>query len=111
MEENKVIEVREFNANKDIPSVEDIERRCEVGPTGQMSLFTNLLGDPISRIRHSPSFLMLVCVYIYIYIVLYPFIFSPFLPSLPLLDTFSILFSRWVFIFFFFFYIYLQITI
>uniref|UniRef100_A0A7N2N083 N-acetyltransferase domain-containing protein n=2 Tax=Quercus lobata TaxID=97700 RepID=A0A7N2N083_QUELO len=60
MEENKVIEVREFNANKDIPSVEDIERRCEVGSTGQMSLFTNLLGDPISRIRHSPSFLMLV---------------------------------------------------
>ena len=69
MDENKVIEVREFNANKDIPSVEDIERRCEVGPTGQMSLFTNLLGDPISRIRHSPSFLMLVCVYIYIYIL------------------------------------------
>lgn len=69
MDENKVIEVREFNANKDIPSVEDIERRCEVGPTGQMSLFTNLLGDPISRIRHSPSFLMLVCVYIYIYCI------------------------------------------
>ena len=65
MDENKVIEVREFNANKDIPSVEDIERRCEVGPTGQMSLFTNLLGDPISRIRHSPSFLMLVYIYIY----------------------------------------------
>ena len=111
MEENKVIEVREFNANKDIPSVEDIERRCEVGPTGQMSLFTNLLGDPISRIRHSPSFLMLVCVYIYIlycipsfslhfyhlshYLILFPFCFR----------------DGSFFFLFFFFYIYLQITI
>jgi hypothetical protein len=61
MEKNKVIlVVREFDPKKDIPVVEDIETRCEVGPTGQMSLFTNLLGDPISRIRHSPSFLMLV---------------------------------------------------
>ncbi|XP_030523190.1 probable N-acetyltransferase HLS1 [Rhodamnia argentea] len=52
--------VREFDPNKDWKEVEEVERRCEVGHASKMSLFTNLLGDPICRIRHSPPYLMLV---------------------------------------------------
>lgn len=31
-----------------------------MGPTGKLSLYTDLMGDPICRVRHSPAFLMLV---------------------------------------------------
>lgn len=55
-----VVEVREYDPSKDLATVEEVERRCEVGPTGKLSLFTDLLGDPICRVRHSPSYLMLV---------------------------------------------------
>ncbi|KAL6222673.1 hypothetical protein ACLB2K_006065 [Fragaria x ananassa] len=54
------ITVREFDPNKDCSGVEDVERRCDVGPSGEVSLFTDLLGDPICRVRNSPAFLMLV---------------------------------------------------
>lgn len=52
--------VREFDLNKDRERVEAVERSCEVGPSGKLSLFTDMLGDPICRVRHSPAFLMLV---------------------------------------------------
>lgn len=55
-----MIVVREFNPEKDCLAVEEVERRCEVGPSGKISLFTDLKGDPICRVRHSPAFLMLV---------------------------------------------------
>lgn len=55
-----MVVVREFDSKKDLVGVEDVERRCEVGPSGKLSLFTDLLGDPICRVRHSPAFLMLV---------------------------------------------------
>lgn len=54
------IVVREFNPKKDTREVEEVERRCEVGASGKLSLFTDLLGDPICRVRHSPAYLMLV---------------------------------------------------
>ncbi|GLT68801.1 hypothetical protein SLA2020_410010 [Shorea laevis] len=60
MGEKCEIVVREFDPSKDLSRVEDVERRCEVGSGGKLSLFTDLLGDPICRVRHSPSFLMLV---------------------------------------------------
>ncbi|XP_010272325.1 PREDICTED: probable N-acetyltransferase HLS1, partial [Nelumbo nucifera] len=60
MGQEVVIVVREFDAEKDCLGVEEVERRCEVGPSGKLSLFTDLLGDPICRVRHSPAFLMLV---------------------------------------------------
>ncbi|XP_057493032.1 probable N-acetyltransferase HLS1 [Actinidia eriantha] len=56
----RVVVVREFDGEKDCKGVEEVERRCEVGPSGKLSLFTDLLGDPICRVRHSPAFLMLV---------------------------------------------------
>lgn len=55
-----VVRVREFDPNRDGFSVEQVENRCEVGPSGKLCLFTDLLGDPICRVRHSPAFLMLV---------------------------------------------------
>nr|POF25643.1 putative n-acetyltransferase hls1-like [Quercus suber] len=60
MEAEGVIVVRELDLKKDLLEVEDLERRCEVGNSGKISLFTDLHGDPISRVRHSPAFLMLV---------------------------------------------------
>ncbi|KAJ1377297.1 GNAT domain [Sesbania bispinosa] len=55
-----VVTVREFDPNKDRERVEAVERICEVGPSGKLSLFTDLRGDPICRVRNSPTFLMLV---------------------------------------------------
>ncbi|GMH24052.1 hypothetical protein Nepgr_025895 [Nepenthes gracilis] len=52
--------VREFEPEKDGKVVDEVERRCEAGQSGKLSLITDLLGDPICRIRHSPAFLMLV---------------------------------------------------
>ncbi|QHO10419.1 hypothetical protein HN51_068389 [Arachis hypogaea] len=52
--------MREYDPNRDRERVEEVERICEVGPSGKLSIFTDLLGDPICRVRHSPSFLMLV---------------------------------------------------
>ncbi|GAA0171482.1 acyltransferase [Lithospermum erythrorhizon] len=56
----EVFVVREFDAAKDSSDVEEVERKCEVGPSGKLCLFTDLLGDPLCRIRNSPAFLMLV---------------------------------------------------
>lgn len=58
------VSVREFDPNKDRESVEAVERICEVGPSGKLSLFTDLHGDPITRVRNSPTFLMLVIILI-----------------------------------------------
>ncbi|KAJ6808419.1 putative N-acetyltransferase HLS1 [Iris pallida] len=55
-----MIRVREFDPETDRAGAEAVERMCEVGPSGTMSLFTDLLGDPVCRVRHSPAFLMLV---------------------------------------------------
>ncbi|KAH7511197.1 hypothetical protein FEM48_ZijujUnG0034700 [Ziziphus jujuba var. spinosa] len=57
---NRIIVVREFDPKKDALGVEDVERRCEVGPSGKLSLFIDLMGDPICRVRNSPAYLMLV---------------------------------------------------
>lgn len=56
----KVLVIREYDPKTDLSGVEDVERRCEVGPSGKLSLFTDLLGDPICRVRNSPAFFMLV---------------------------------------------------
>ncbi|CAL5197788.1 unnamed protein product [Lathyrus oleraceus] len=55
-----VVSVREFDPNKDRESVEAVEKICEVGPSGKLSLFTDLHGDPICRVRNSPTYLMLI---------------------------------------------------
>ncbi|XP_042431303.1 probable N-acetyltransferase HLS1 isoform X1 [Zingiber officinale] len=53
--------IREYDASRDRKGAEAVERLCDVGTSsGGMSLFTDLLGDPLCRVRHSPPFLMLV---------------------------------------------------
>ncbi|OEL13035.1 putative N-acetyltransferase HLS1-like [Dichanthelium oligosanthes] len=53
--------VREFHEDRDRAAVERLECACEVGPSGgKLCLFTDLLGDPLCRVRHSPAYLMLV---------------------------------------------------
>ncbi|KAL6880493.1 hypothetical protein ACP4OV_012058 [Aristida adscensionis] len=55
----EAVGVREFDGGRDRAAVERLERACEVGG-GKVRLFTDLLGDPLCRVRHSPAFLMLV---------------------------------------------------
>nr|GEV14682.1 probable N-acetyltransferase HLS1 [Tanacetum cinerariifolium] len=55
-----LVVIREYNPNTDIESVEQVERNCEVGPSGEYSLHADLLGDPVCRVRNSPKYLMLV---------------------------------------------------
>ncbi|KAK1695565.1 hypothetical protein QYE76_012262 [Lolium multiflorum] len=59
------VRVREYDGDRDRDGVEEVERECEVGSSGgggsgKMCLFTDLLGDPLCRIRNSPAYLMLV---------------------------------------------------
>ena len=94
-EENKkntmVIRVREFDMERDLPAVEDLERRCQVGLSGDqadpdeastvdeggakkwrrkkkaakkqgMSLYVEQIGDPFARVRHSPDYVILVTI-------------------------------------------------
>jgi len=57
-----VVVAREYDGDRDRRGVEAVERVCEVRSSvgGKMCLFADLFGDPLSRIRHSPAFLMLV---------------------------------------------------
>ncbi|XP_031481051.1 probable N-acetyltransferase HLS1 [Nymphaea colorata] len=55
--------VREFDEERDSNGVTLLESMCEVGPSGKTSLVADLMGDPLARVRHSPSYLMLVAEY------------------------------------------------
>lgn len=61
----EMLVVREFDVERDISAVEEMERRCDVGPSGKTSIYTDCMGDPICRIRHSPAYLMLVRTHFY----------------------------------------------
>ncbi|XP_038877953.1 probable N-acetyltransferase HLS1 [Benincasa hispida] len=56
------VEIREFNEeNRDIEMVEKLERSCEIGSKLRgASIFTNMMGDPLCRIRFFPLYIMLV---------------------------------------------------
>ncbi|XP_059626444.1 probable N-acetyltransferase HLS1 [Cornus florida] len=54
------IKIRSYDEEIDRARVEDLERRCEVGPAEHVFLFTDTMGDPICRIRNSPMYNMLV---------------------------------------------------
>lgn len=55
------LKIRSYDGEKDRARVEELEQGCEiVGPADRVFLFTDTLGDPICRIRNSPSFYMLV---------------------------------------------------
>ncbi|KAK8585883.1 hypothetical protein V6N13_050853 [Hibiscus sabdariffa] len=60
--EDKVL-VREFDDEKDIEMVGKLEKNCEIGSNDKgTSIFTNMMGDPLCRVRFFPLHLMLVAV-------------------------------------------------
>ncbi|KAI4966540.1 hypothetical protein ZWY2020_040561 [Hordeum vulgare] len=82
--ETMAIRVREFDMERDLAAVEELERRCQVGLSGDqadgddggpkrcgrrrrkkkgMSLYVEQIGDPFARVRHSPDYVMLVAEY------------------------------------------------
>ncbi|XP_031496836.1 probable N-acetyltransferase HLS1 [Nymphaea colorata] len=52
--------IRAFDSQRDALMVEELESRCEVGPSGSSFLLSDLMGDPIARIRYCPLYTMLV---------------------------------------------------
>lgn len=56
--------VREYDEERDKAAVEELERRCEVGQPGKPSLVTDLMGDPIARVRNFMSHIMLVNIHL-----------------------------------------------
>src|ERR1044072_2743125 len=57
--------VREYDEDRHKVAVEKLEKLCEVGQRGKPSLVTDLMGDPICRIRHFQLHVMLVTSYKY----------------------------------------------
>ena len=59
--------IRVYEEGRDNEGVERVERVCEASA----SLFTDLMGDPLCRLRHFPSFSMMVIIltntYTYVY--------------------------------------------
>ncbi|KAJ1437602.1 GNAT domain [Sesbania bispinosa] len=49
--------IRSYECQSDRAQVEDLERRCKVGPSQSV---LDTMGDPICRIRNSPIYMMLV---------------------------------------------------
>ncbi|KAF7814507.1 putative N-acetyltransferase HLS1 [Senna tora] len=59
----EMVVVREYDEERHKEAVEKMESLCEVGQRGKPSLVTDLMGDPICRIRHFPIHIMLVAEY------------------------------------------------
>jgi len=60
--EESLIVIRSYDEEKHKVAVEKLERLCEIGQRGKPSLVTDLLGDPICRIRHFQLHVMLVTI-------------------------------------------------
>ena len=73
------VRVRELDMERDLPAVEELERRCQVGISGDqagsdekkkkkkktlgrqgLSMCVEQIGDPLARVRHAPEHVMLV---------------------------------------------------
>ncbi|KAJ9181806.1 hypothetical protein P3X46_005860 [Hevea brasiliensis] len=57
--EKKVL-IREYNEDTDVKVVGKLEKNCEIGSNKEVSIFTNMMGDPLCRIRFYPVHVMLV---------------------------------------------------
>ncbi|XP_050218997.1 probable N-acetyltransferase HLS1-like [Mercurialis annua] len=56
----KKIRIRDYNEEKDMRMVGKLEKNCEIGSNKEVSIFTNMMGDPLSRIISYPLHIMLV---------------------------------------------------
>ncbi|MCO5578760.1 hypothetical protein L7F22_032606 [Adiantum nelumboides] len=54
------VRIRPYDETIDLQRSDWLEKQCEAGPSSGASLFTDLLGDPLCRIRQYPAFAMLV---------------------------------------------------
>ncbi|XP_077216574.1 putative N-acetyltransferase HLS1 [Tasmannia lanceolata] len=54
------IKLRSFDKQRDTAMVEDLEKKCEVGPRERPFIYMDTMGDPMCRIRNSPEYKMLV---------------------------------------------------
>ncbi|EFJ30840.1 hypothetical protein SELMODRAFT_231183 [Selaginella moellendorffii] len=54
------LRVRKYDPLGDARRVEELERLCDAGPSGSMSLFADSMGDPLGRVRHFALYTMLV---------------------------------------------------
>ncbi|CAA2996917.1 probable N-acetyltransferase HLS1 [Olea europaea subsp. europaea] len=61
--ETPLVVVREYDERRDKVAVNELERQCEVGQRGKPALVTDLMGDPICRLRYFASHVMLVAEY------------------------------------------------
>ncbi|KAI5055647.1 hypothetical protein GOP47_0029168, partial [Adiantum capillus-veneris] len=52
--------IRDYDERRDAQRVDEVEKICEAGPSGSISLFTDLLGDPLCRVRNFPAYAMLI---------------------------------------------------
>ncbi|CAL0308618.1 unnamed protein product [Lupinus luteus] len=59
----QIVVIREYDEEEHKVALEKMEKLCEVGQRGKPSLVTDLMGDPICRIRHFPLHVMLVAEY------------------------------------------------
>ncbi|XP_022979568.1 probable N-acetyltransferase HLS1 [Cucurbita maxima] len=60
-DEKITVIIREVNEERDTEMVEKLERSCEIGSKlGGASIFTDMMGDPLCRIRFYPLHIMLV---------------------------------------------------
>ncbi|KAK6930275.1 GNAT domain [Dillenia turbinata] len=57
--ESKVL-IREFDEARDNEVVEKLEKNCEIGSKKGISIYSNMMGDPLGRIRLYPFHIMLV---------------------------------------------------
>lgn len=53
------VTVRKYT-DADVAQLAALDKRCEMGAAGSESLAFDLLGDPLCRVRHLPTFHMLV---------------------------------------------------
>ncbi|XP_027344869.1 probable N-acetyltransferase HLS1 [Abrus precatorius] len=61
--EEPLVVVRDYDEERHKIAIEKLERLCEIGQRGKPSLVTDLMGDPICRIRHFQLHVMLVAEY------------------------------------------------
>lgn len=56
----KKVVIREYDGERDLELVEKFEKHIEIGSRRGLSILTNMMGDPLCRVRLYPDHIMLV---------------------------------------------------